>query len=68
MLDYATALTRLTSRVHSPRKAGHKHVVAKSRPVPREKSEGDIRPLMVRTTEPIGGKVPCFNGVERGET
>src|SRR3970282_1440373 len=39
-------------RVHSPRKAWHKHVVAKSRPVPREKSEGDILPLMVRTTEP----------------
>jgi hypothetical protein len=29
------------SRVHSPRKAWHRHVIAKSRLVPREKSEGD---------------------------
>ena len=38
------------SWVHSPRKAWYKHVVAKSEPVLREKSEGDILLLMVRTT------------------
>lgn len=38
------------SRVHSPQKAWYKHVVAKSKPVPREKSEGDIVLVMVRTT------------------
>jgi len=32
----------------------------------REKSEGEIVPLKARTTEPAGGKLPCFNRVERG--
>jgi hypothetical protein len=32
----------------------------------REESEGEIVPMKVRTTEPAGGKLPCFNHVERG--
>ena len=42
----------MRSRVHIPRKAWHKHVDAKSRPGPREKSEGDTVLVMMRTTEP----------------
>ena len=40
------------SRDHSPRKAWYKPVGAKSKPAPREKSEGATLPSMVRTTEP----------------
>src|SRR3989304_10005296 len=54
------------SRVHTPRKAWHKHVAAKARPVPREKSEGDIVPLMVRTTEPHRREGPLLQRCRAG--
>ena len=54
------------SRVHRPRKGRYKRVDVKSEPVLREKSEGEVVPLRVRTTQPPGGKLPCFNRVERG--
>jgi len=34
--------------------------------MPREESEGEIVPLKARTTDPAGGKLPCFSHVERG--
>ena len=54
------------SRVHASRKAWHKHVVAKSRPVPREKSEGDILLSMVRTTEPRRREGPLLQRCRAG--
>lgn len=54
------------SRVHSPWKAWYKRVNVKSGPVPWEESEGEVVPLRERTTQPPGGKLPCFNRVQRG--
>jgi len=54
------------SRVHTPRKAWHKHVAAKSRPVPREKSEEDILPVMMRTTEPHRREGPLLQRCRAG--
>src|SRR3970040_1839723 len=54
------------SRVHTPRKAWHKHVAAKTKPVPREKSEGDILLWMVRTTEPHRREGPLLQRCRAG--
>jgi hypothetical protein len=57
-------LTR--SRVHTPRKAWHKQVTAKSRLVRREKSERDIVLGMMRTTEPHRREGPLLQRCPAG--
>src|SRR3989442_1446631 len=47
-------------------KAWHKHVAAKSRPGPREKSEGDIVLVMMRTTEPHRREGPLLQRCRAG--
>src|SRR5437870_9063451 len=59
-------LTR--SRVHIPRKAWHKHVAVKSRPEPREKSEGDTVLVRMRTTEPHRREGPLLVGFQKDGT
>src|SRR3990172_6807036 len=51
-------LTR--SKAHILRDSRYKHVNAKSGGTPREKSEGEIVPLMVRTTEPRWREEPLL--------
>ena len=48
------------SWVYSLRKARYKQVYAKSGPVPWEKSEGEIVPLMRRTTQPFRREAPLL--------
>src|SRR3990172_2351963 len=51
-------LTR--SKAHILRDSRYKHVNAKSGGMPREKSEGEIVPSMVRTTEPHRREEPLL--------
>jgi hypothetical protein len=55
------------SRVHSSRKVWYKHVMAKSGPELREKSEGDTVPPMVRTTQPHRREGPLLQPLSSGE-